>query len=125
MCHYPSINGARLPLPAIRRLQEAVMSEEEGGQLEVDKLFKGLTRPAMIFGVSFPFCFINLIVSFMSYVLSDNLLVLLVIMPAIHAVGYIICFKEPLFMELFMVKAQKCSKCTNKLYHGSNSYDVN
>lgn len=98
--------------------------EKEDGQLAIDRLFKGLTRPAMVFGVSFPFLILNVTVSFMSYMLSEDLVVLLLCLISIHAVAYLVCFKEPLFLELFLIKSQKCSVCKNKLHHGANSYDV-
>jgi type IV secretion system protein VirB3 len=47
----------------------------------------------------------------------------LVIAFPIHGLGYYICSKEPLFIELFKVRAEKCSKCKNKFFHGANSYD--
>ncbi|AHX11746.1 putative type IV secretion system protein VirB3 [Neorickettsia helminthoeca str. Oregon] len=45
-------------------------------------------------------------------------------MPVIHGIGYAICFNEPLFLELFLVRNQKCMKCKNRAYHNGNSYDV-
>ena len=99
-------------------------ASEEGGQLVVDKLFKGLTRPAMIFGVSFPFVFLNMMVSFLTYVNAHDIWILIIMLPSIHAVGYLICFKEPLFLELFILKTKKCPSCKNRMYHGANSYDV-
>lgn len=92
------------------------------GHLKSDQLFKGLTRPSMLFGVSFTFCMLNLMVSLISYIISKQLIVLFGLMPAMHAIGYIICFQEPLFMELFIIKTQKCMKCKNRFYHGANSY---
>lgn len=96
----------------------------DSGHLLNDPLSKGLTRPAMVLGVSFTFCGINLVVSMLVYILSKNLLVVLLMIPLIHGVGYVICFTEPLFMELFMIKSKKCNRCRNKFYHGGNSYDI-
>lgn len=101
------------------------MAESDGGQLEVDKLFKGLTRPPMILGVSFSFAVLNLCLSFISYLVTNKMKFIVLLMPCIHLIAYIICFKEPLFLELFLTRSQKCSLCINKLYHGANSYDVN
>ena len=94
------------------------------GKLQVDQLFKGLTRPPMVFGVTSTYFGMNMFLSLFSYILTEQMKILFIIAPAVHAVGYIICFKEPLFLELFMIYAQKCSKCRNKLFHGANSYDV-
>ncbi len=92
------------------------------GHLKSDQLFKGLTRPSMLLGVSFTFVMLNLMTSLVTYILSKELIVLFVLMPVMHCLGYIICFQEPLFVELFMIKTQKCMKCRNKFYHGANSY---
>lgn len=94
------------------------------GSLRTDQLFKGLTRPATVFGVSFTFAVLNVVISLFTYVLTSKLSILILFMPTLHAVGYIICFYEPLFVELFIVKNQKCNKCKNKLFHGANSYNV-
>lgn len=94
------------------------------GSLKLDPLFKGLTRPAMFLGVSFTFSALNLLGSLLAYILTKNLFILLFFMPLIHSIGYVICFNEPLFLELFLVRNQKCRKCKNRGYHGVNSYDA-
>ncbi len=94
------------------------------GTLKTDQLFKGLTRPPMLFGVSFTFFALNFLLTLGAYVMTKDAAVLLVFGPVIHLIGYLICFKEPLFVELFMIKSQRCSHCKNKFYHGANSYDV-
>ena len=99
------------------------MSQDEG-QLEVDYLSKGLTRPAMLFGVSLTYFALNIVILMSAYIVTQRLVIILVLMPLMHGVGYAICFKEPLFLELLMVKASKCNTCPNKIHHGGNSYDV-
>lgn len=94
------------------------------GNVKTDQLFKGLTRPAMLFGVSYMFSIFNLLIVVMFFVFLEDLRVILILGPVIHAVGYIASTKEPLFIELFMIKTQKCSKCVNRFYHGTNSYDI-
>lgn len=93
------------------------------GQLQNDRLVKGLTRPPMILGVTFNLFFLNLTASLLSFVITNNTMILLVIFPAIHLTGYIISQKEPLFIDIFLLKMKKCNKCNNKIYHGKNSYD--
>jgi type IV secretion system protein VirB3 len=92
------------------------------GSVSTDPLFIGLTRPTMIFGVSFKFFFLNFFVSVIAYINSPGIKIIFIGL-ALHLVGYIICFKEPLFLELYMKRAEKCSRCRNKMYHGANSYD--
>ena len=95
----------------------------ENGSLGVDPLFVGLTRPPLFFGVSMSFSMLNMMICVVYYIQSSDLRVLFV-GGGLHLIGYIICFKEPLFIELFIMKNQKCNKCKNRLYHGANSYDM-
>ena len=94
------------------------------GTLNVDRLFKGLTRPAKILGVSFPYAILNAALSMVIFVATKNLIILVFVLPALHGLGYAICFHEPLFVELFLVKLQKFNECKNRLYHRGNSYDA-
>lgn len=93
------------------------------GNVSTDPLFVGLTRPPMIFGVSFSFFFLNFFFSLMFYINHPGIAVIGIAI-SLHVIGYIICFKEPLFMELYMNYASKCTKCSNRIYYGGNSYDV-
>lgn len=92
-------------------------------KLENDRLVKGLTRPTMILGVTFNFFVLNLTISMLSYIISNKLMILIFFMPLIHMTGYMISQREPLFVELFMIKMNKCNQCSNRFYHGKNSYD--
>lgn len=91
-------------------------------EVQVDSLFIGLTRPPMLFGVSYMFALLNGMISMLGYVSTTDFRFLAVMFP-VHALGYYICSKEPLFIELFKVRAEKCSRCRNRFYHGANSYD--
>ena len=98
------------------------------GSLSADPLFKGLTRPAMIFGVSYSFAMLNMMFNMIYFVnapsLSHKLLAIFLI-ATLHGIGYIACSKEPLFIELYRVKVSKCTFAwKNYNFHGANSYDV-
>lgn len=93
------------------------------GELSTDPLFVGLTRPPMFFGVSYMYSLINGASCLTYFINTENLVALFVGLPLFHLIGYMICFKEPLFIELWMVRMQKCNKCSNKVFHGANSYD--
>lgn len=95
----------------------------DGGTLKLDPLFVGLTRPTLLFGVSQSFVVLNALACLGYFVMTSDLKALIFLVFS-HMVGYIICSKEPLFIELYMIKMQKCNKCHNKLYHGTNSYDM-
>ncbi|QKX01380.1 type IV secretion system protein VirB3 [Wolbachia endosymbiont of Cruorifilaria tuberocauda] len=93
------------------------------GSIQINQLFKGLTRPAMLFGVSYTFAILNVLICMLIFINTNDLRTFLVLF-AIHGLGYIASAKEPLFIELFMVKLRKCSRCLNRFYYGANSYDI-
>lgn len=96
----------------------------ETGSLKSDPLFVGLTRPPLFFGVSMSFSMLNLFSVMIYYIQTSNPKAVIIGL-FIHLVGYILCFKEPLIIELYLNRSQKCSKCRNKMYHGNvNSYDM-
>ena len=93
------------------------------GALNSDPLFIGLTRPPMIFGVSIKYAALNMIIS-MSLFIQSNSIWNLFVAFIIHMIGYVICFKEPRFIELLLNKSSRCSQCPNKSYYGANSYGI-
>lgn len=94
------------------------------GRLQSDPLFQGLTRPTMILGVSYMYFIINAAVNMVFFINTQSFKILLIIAPAVHLIGYIICLKEPRAIELFLVKINKGYKCINRGFHGyTNSYD--
>lgn len=95
------------------------------GQLGTDPLFLGLTRPSMLFGVSYTFAAFNGILSLLAFVITGKFFYLLVLLPGLHMIGWFICLKEPRAIELFIARMSKCNVCRNRYYHsGTNSYDV-
>ncbi len=94
------------------------------GHLKLDPLFLGLTRPAMILGVSFMFFVLNSLTAVMFFVMTSNFKIVPVAV-FIHLCGMMLAKKEPLAIEMLLVKMQKFNKCPNKIYHGGvNSYDM-
>lgn len=92
-------------------------------QLKADPLFVGLTRPPMIFGVSVQYAVLNMLGCVMIFILTSDFRVL-VLALVIHLIGYVLCFKEPLFVEIFMMRTSRFNKCSNKYYYGANSYGI-
>lgn len=93
------------------------------GSLSVDPLFVGLTRPTLIFGVSIAYAMLNMMICTIWFINTSNF----TIMPIgliVHGIGYMACFKEPRFVELYINKFSKCNQCPNKSYYGANSYSV-
>ena len=97
----------------------------QDGQLESDMLFLGLTRPPMMFGVSYTFVGLNFFLTMVLYIGLDSGIKTFLMIPLGHAIGYYFTQREALFLELFMTKQTKCNRCKNRIYHGfTNSYDV-
>ncbi|AWD32931.1 Type IV secretory pathway, VirB3-like protein [Candidatus Fokinia solitaria] len=94
------------------------------GQIRADSLFLGLTRPTLLFGVSYVFAIVNVMLCFCLFAATHDFKFIFGIIP-MHGVGYYFCSKEPLFIELFQVKVSKCMRSRNRMYHGCNSYDPN
>jgi type IV secretion system protein VirB3 len=93
------------------------------GRLRVDPLFVGLTRPTMIFGVSVSYAMLNMMISVVWFINTSSFKIVFIAV-VIHFIGYILCFKEPKFMEMILNKNAKCNQCPNKSYYGANSYSV-
>lgn len=94
------------------------------GTVGTNPLFLGLTRPPMLFGVSYTFATINGLISLLAFVITTKFFYILVLLPATHIVAWFICLKEPRALELFIAKYSKCNVCKNRSYHnGTNSYD--
>lgn len=93
-----------------------------GGIVGADPLFVGLTRPPMLLGVSYMFFLANVFLAMIGYIMTNDFRYIVIAVP-VHVIGRYLCSKEPLFIELFRVKADKCSRCINRFYHGANSYD--
>lgn len=101
----------------------------ESGHLQADPLFQGLTRNAMILGVSYMYFVINAVITMITFINTSSFFYIIVLGPTIHAIGYLICLREPRAVELLMVRTSKCwllppfSKV--RRFHGfTNSYDV-
>jgi len=93
------------------------------GKLISDPLFVGLTRPTMIFGVSIQYGMLNMIISAVAFIQTSGIYIIF-IAAVMHLIGYILCFKEPRFMQIYLNKAAKCNQCTNRSFYGANSYNI-
>ena len=77
------------------------MSERNVG-LIADPLFVGATRPPMRWGVTYSALLINMVVTLEIFLLSKNLLVLLVALP-VHGVCMLLCARDPRFFDLLLL----------------------
>ena len=89
------------------------------------KLFQALARPPMIMGVSYMFFVLNGIICLITFIQTQNFIMLFFAGPTFHGVGYLLCLKEPRAIELMILRATTGTKCINRAFHGfTNSYDV-
>jgi type IV secretion system protein VirB3 len=77
------------------------MSERNSG-LTADVLFVGVTRPPMRWGVTFSAILFNLVFTMEIFLLSKNLLTLLLALP-IHGVCALLCARDPRFFDLILL----------------------
>ena len=64
-----------------------------------DPLFAGLTRPPMRFGVSYVALLVNLVLTMECFLLTRNVLVLLLALP-LHALSALLCARDPRIFDL-------------------------
>jgi len=97
----------------------------EIGRLESDMLFLGLTRPAMILGVTYSWFLAELLFWALYFINMTDFLVVTIGSLGTHLLGNLIMSKEPRFLEIISIWAKTNSKCTNKRFHGNtHSYDL-
>src|SRR5580658_6658720 len=76
----------------------ATMSEMNAGLIS-DPLFVGATRPPMRWGVTYAALLFNLVFSLEIFLISKNLLSLLLAAP-IHGICALLCARDPRFFDL-------------------------
>lgn len=97
---------------------------KNGGSLDLDPLFLGLTRPAMIAGVTYTFFALNFMICTLGFVITSKFSFFMIGF-VIHLIGVFICKKEPLAVEILFTKIQKCPLVRNNKFHGGlNSYNI-
>ncbi len=70
--------------------------------IQTDPLFAGVTRPAMAFGVTYSALLVNGITTIELFLLTKNLVWLLVCVP-IHGMFWLVCTNEPRFFDLLFL----------------------
>lgn len=79
----------------------ARMSDHNVG-LTAEVLFVGATRPAMRWGVTYSALLMNLVVTLEAFLLTKNLLTLLLAVP-IHGVCALLCARDARFFDLMLL----------------------
>ena len=70
--------------------------------MTADALFVGATRPPMRWGVTYSALLMNGVVTMEIFLLTKNLLTLLIAAP-IHGVGALLCARDPRFFDLALL----------------------
>ena len=80
------------------------MSERNTG-LTADPLFVGATRPPMKWGVTYSALLLNMVLTLEFFLLTKNLLVLLLAAP-VHALCMLLCARDARFFDLVLLWAK-------------------
>lgn len=83
---------------------KATMAEAEI-TLTADPLFVGATRPPMRWGVTYTALLFNLVFTLEAFLLTRNLLTLLLAVP-IHGLSALLCARDPRYFDLFLLAAR-------------------
>jgi len=88
-----------------------------------DPLFVGATRPPMRWGVTYSALLFNLVFTMELFLLSRNLLTLLVCVP-IHAIGLLLCARDARFFDLLLLwgRTRLPAVCGNLRFWKAGSY---
>ncbi|MDP9064735.1 MAG: type IV secretion system protein VirB3 [Pseudomonadota bacterium] len=70
--------------------------------LRSDPLFVGVTRPPMRWGVTYSALLFNMVFTMEAFLLSKNLVMLLVCLP-IHGVCALLCMRDARFFDLILI----------------------
>jgi type IV secretion system protein VirB3 len=91
--------------------------------LTVDPLFVGATRPPMRWGVTYSALLFNMVFTMEAFLLSKNLLVLLLGVP-IHGVCMLLCARDARFFDLILLwgKTRLPSLFANLRWWKASSY---
>jgi len=90
-------------------------------ELRRDTVFVALTRPQMFAGVTYSFFVINAILAVELFLIFKSFKVLLVAV-VVHAVGALVCLREPRFFDLWIARVRHCPRVKNHRFWRCNSY---
>ena len=96
------------------------MSHASNDGVIADPLFVGITRPATALGVTYGAALANGMLTVELFLLTRNLLALLVCLP-IHGILWVLCAVEPRFFELLLlhVKTRRGTRASRTVWRAS------
>ena len=86
-----------------------------------DILFLALTRPAMVWGVTYIFLVLNVLVTGLAFIWTRTFMALLIAGP-VHIVGYLVCLNDPHRFNLWYVRLRYAPPLRTRFFWGANSY---
>ncbi|MBX9576103.1 MAG: type IV secretion system protein VirB3 [Caulobacteraceae bacterium] len=89
--------------------------------LERSPLFTALTRPQMFAGVTYNYFVINAVVAAELFLILRSAWVLPIAL-GVHAVGVLLCLREPRIIDLWMTRVTRCPRVKNHHIWRCNSY---
>lgn len=89
---------------------------------QTDPVFLGLTRPAMLLGVTQSFFVINAVLCMVAFLATNSFLPLLVGAPLLHGIGMLACLRDARTFDIWFAKARFLA-CLNRSFWRANSYD--
>jgi type IV secretion system protein VirB3 len=90
-------------------------------RLEQDPLFVALTRPQMFAGVTYSFFIVNAVLATELFLVFRSIWVLLIAL-IVHAIGAILCVREPRFFDLWLTRVRRTPRVRNHKIWRCNSY---
>ena len=99
------------------------MNHTAESALVTDTLYVGLTRPAMKWGVSYAALLINVVVTMELFLVTQNLLTLLLALP-FHGLCMLACARDARYFELWVLwaRTQGMSHLANARFWRASSY---
>lgn len=89
--------------------------------LPSDPIFKALTRPQMVAGVTYSYAVLNLVVTIEGFILTKSFWTLL--LPVVlHVAGVLACLEEPRLIDLWLGRVRLCPNVPNRRFWACNSY---
>lgn len=98
------------------------MSAHDPEQPLITPLVKALTRAPTLMGVPYLYFMFNGVASSVCFLVSHNLLMLLVAIP-LHLFGYVLTLRDDRIFEILFVKSSRCPP-RSRAFWGADSYRV-
>ncbi len=90
-------------------------------ELDRDVIFSALTRPQMFAGVPYSLLVLTLVFTTEIFLINKSFWAILAALM-IHTIGYLICLREPRFLDLWTLRASCCPRVPNRNRWRCNSY---